>query len=242
MDRRTVLSLFAMAAVKGSVPIRGRAARTVDLTTASIGDLGSALRGWSAVVRAADGVVPGPHRGLRQDGSRIERRPAPQPHGAGGGTRVGRRASSPRPEEPAARDSGAPQGKHRRRRVAGDGRLPRAARFCGDAGRRADQTAQAGRVRDPRVDQHERVRQRARRYRRSAGRSATPSPWIGRRPGRAAAAAPRSPPGLRASRWAPTPAGRCADRLRQTASSGSGRRSVSPGAAASFHWPCRSTR
>jgi amidase len=43
MDRRTVLSLFAMAAVKGSVPIRGSAARTVDLTTASIADLGGAL-------------------------------------------------------------------------------------------------------------------------------------------------------------------------------------------------------
>ena len=43
MDPRTLLSLFAMAAVKGSVPIRGRAARTIDLTTASIADLNGAF-------------------------------------------------------------------------------------------------------------------------------------------------------------------------------------------------------
>ena len=43
MDWRTLLSLLAMTAVKGSVPIRGRAARTVDLTTASIADLNGAF-------------------------------------------------------------------------------------------------------------------------------------------------------------------------------------------------------
>ena len=43
MDRRTLLSLFAMAAVKGSVPIRGRAAGTINLTTASIADLSGAF-------------------------------------------------------------------------------------------------------------------------------------------------------------------------------------------------------
>jgi amidase len=42
MDRRALLSLFAMAAVRG-VPIRGRAARTVDLTSASIADLSGAF-------------------------------------------------------------------------------------------------------------------------------------------------------------------------------------------------------